>query len=176
PFEQPFSSFLNSILYDHHFIKQEINKRTDSSFFFLRGYYTDFMPVDINPLQTEIRIAEMEFNHTDSLHTLDTMIVYQLLCITDSTDKGKEQVKKEFKKINRRYSESFSKNEYKYLNNADGKPVMELYNYYYSVYSISPVTVAWGRMPASKNYALTLTIRIKQSENLTGLVHPPDGF
>lgn len=176
PFEQPFGSFLSSILTDHHFIKDELNKRTDSNFFFLRGHYTDFTPVEINPVQTEIRVAEVEFNHTDSLHTLDTMIVYQLLCITDSTDKGKDQVKKELNRFQRRFGNDFTSNEYKYSTGADGQPGMELYNYYYSIYSISPITVAWGKMINGKDYVFTLTLRMKQVENQASLIQSPDGF
>jgi hypothetical protein len=176
PFEQPFGSFLSSLLTDHHFIKDELNKRTDSNFFFLRGHYTDFSPVAFTLKKTEIRVAEVEFNHADSLHTLDTMIVYQLLCITDSTDKGKDQVKKEFIRFQRRFGNDFTSNEYKYTNGADGQPGMELYNYYFSIYSISPITVAWGKMIDGKDYVFTLTLRMKQVENQAALIQSPDGF
>lgn len=176
PFEQSFSSFLTSILTDHHFIREELNKRTDSNLFFLKGHYTDFMPVEMSPVQTEIRVAEVEFNHTDSLQTPDTMIVYQLLCIADSTEKAKDQVKKEFKKFNRRYKDTFINNEYKYTTGTDGLPGMELYNYFIPFLLVSPVTAAWGKMPDNKSYVFTLTIRMKQSQNQAALIHPPDGF
>ena len=51
----------------------------------------------------------------------------------------------------------------------------EVYNYFISHRSISPVTIAWGRLETNE-YTFTITIRFKLKENMATYIIPPGEF
>ena len=175
PFEIRFSSFITSLQEDPWFSTDLIERRTDSSFFFMSGSYKNFNPFHFETKEVRLIIAEGEFVHTDSLQTLDTIIYIQLLGITDTLLSGQQLVKKEYTRFQKKYGTAFwinnnSKNE----NGA--KLVWELTNYFIYPYSISPVTVAWGRIQETAQYVFTITIRCIVKQNVAEFILPPDGL
>ena len=52
------------------------------------------------------------------------------------------------------------------LKEKDGSITAEIYNYFVSPFSIAPVTIAWGILPDTNQYAFTITIRFKVKENM----------
>lgn len=175
PFEMKFSSFLLSIQKDPWFTTEELTKRTDSNFFYLTGSYKYFNPFHFTPRIVRLIIAESEINHVDSLNTLDTIINMQLSGILDSTDASITSVKKEFKRFDNNFHKKFSDNKYTGYDNG-GKQIAEINTYFYYPFSVSPITIAWGRMPDTKEYTFTITIRFKVKQNLADLIIAPGGI
>ena len=117
PFQTKFSTFLTNILHDTTLIKDELYKRTDTCFFYFRGHYKYFNPFHFKAEHVQIIIAETEFTHNDSLHSLDTLILYQIIGVTDSIEKHQLLVKKEFDRFHRKYDQSFWKNQFDLIKN-----------------------------------------------------------
>jgi hypothetical protein len=115
---------------------------------------------------------EDQFKHVDSLKTLDTSITIQLLGIADTSLSQKDNVVKEFKRFFKKYAFGFWKYANNYNDNGSGRTA-ELYNFFVYPYTISPISVAWGRIPVSNNYAFTITIRCKVTENIADLILTP---
>ena len=165
PFEIRFSSFIASLQQDPWFTLETYDRRTDTSFFFLTGTYKNFNPFHFPPEELRLVLAEMEIIHEDSLKTHDTIMNLQLIGITDSNLTSKKMVEKEFKRFHNNQEDRFSSNTYNSHKSKDGNTILEMYNYFVSPFSIAPVTIAWGIMPETNQYAFTITIRFKVKEN-----------
>jgi len=165
PFEIRFSSFIASLQQDPWFTLETYDRRTDTSFFFLTGTYKNFNPFHFPPEELRLVLAEMEIIHEDSLKTHDTIMNLQLIGITDSNLTSKKMVEKEFKRFHNNQEDRFSSNTYNSHKSKDGNTILEIYNYFVSPFSIAPVTIAWGIMPGTNQYAFTITIRFKVKEN-----------
>jgi hypothetical protein len=168
PFDMRFSSFVTSLQQDPWFTLEKIYRRTDSNFFFLTGNYKNFIPFRYTPKELRLVIAEEEIIHTDSLKTHDTIINLQLMGITDSGIANMKAVEKEFKRFHSNHGGRFSTSLHEPF--TDGG---EGYNYFISPFSISPVTVAWGRLE-NLQYTFTITIRFKLKENVATYILMPD--
>ena len=151
-----------------------MEKRTDSSFFFLSGYYKRFNPFDFKTSRTEFRVAETEIAYDDTSHTIDTMIIYQVLGIAANGDEGKVIVQKEFTRFHRRFSRDFGKIDYKEMTSSNGEITAGIYNYFFFGFQVAPLSVAWGKMPGENSYTFTISLRIKVKENFAGLPKSPD--
>ena len=172
PFDRKYSAMLNNILTDTGFVRLDMKKRTDSNFFFLSGYYKRFNPFDFIASQTQLRIAEQEILHNDSLQTLDTIINYQLLGIVNGGDESKMIVQKEVTRFHKRFSYDFASSNY---NEAfsNGLVTAAVYNYFIFGRKIPAMSVAWGKMPGQEAYTFTITIRLKIIENFADLPRLP---
>ncbi len=173
PFDVRFSSFITSLQQDTWFTIEKYNRRTDTSFFYLTGTYKNFNPFHYEAKEVRLIIAEVLFTHADSLKTLDTIINIQLMGITDTGIINRQAVSKEFSRFHKRHSSNFWKNTYDNFRH-NGEMVAEIYNYFVYPFSISPLTVAWGKVPESGQYTFTLTIRCKVKQNIADLILPPD--
>src|SRR4051812_13106371 len=60
PYEGEFSKFLNYLLNSSRLTNKQINKRTDSNFFFFKAEYNNYSPFSFKTDRTEIRLAERE--------------------------------------------------------------------------------------------------------------------
>lgn len=173
PYDRKFGTALNNILSDTSFIKKGMEKRTDSSFFFLSGYYKRFNPFDFKTSRTELRLAETEIVYGDSSHTIDTIIIYQVLGIAENGDEGKATVQKEFTRFHRRFVRDFWRHEYK-EGTSGGEITAGIYNYFFFGYQVSPLSVAWGKMPGENSYTFTISLRIKVKENFAAIPKSPE--
>jgi hypothetical protein len=173
PYDRKFSTALNNILSDTAFVKTGMEKRTDSGFFFLSGYYKRFNPFDFKTSRTELRLAETELLYGDSF-TNDTIIIYQILGIAEKGEEGKEIVQKEFNRFHRRFSHDFWKSDYKEGKTAEGEITAGIYNYFFFGFQVPPLSIAWGKMPGEDNYTFTISLRIKVKENFASQPKSPD--
>ena len=127
-------------------------------------------------LQTERKLilAETEIAYSDSLHTLDTLIIYQIIGCTDTSEKQKTLVKKEFLRFGKKYETVFRSSTFQeYKNNSsDG----QIKNYFVGFSSISPLSIAWAKLPEEYKCVFTITLRIKVRENRAELPISPDDF
>src|SRR5262245_22315197 len=67
PFDREFSQFLSHIMNDPTLTNSIINKRTDTTFFYLRGEYTHHNPFFFKAKRTSVIVGEKEIVLNDSL-------------------------------------------------------------------------------------------------------------
>jgi len=173
PFDMKFSSFITSLQQDPWFTIDTYGRRTDTSFFFLTGTYKNFNPFRFVPTELRLIVAEEEIVHTDSLKTQDTIMSLQLLAISDSGEVNSKIVEKEFKRFHNNQEKRFSSSTSNSYKEKDGSLTTRSYNYFVSPFSIAPVTIAWGILPGSNQYAFVITIRFKVKENSAMYVVSP---
>ena len=174
PYDRKFSAALSNILSDTGFVKMDLLKRTDSTFFFLSGYYKRFNPFDFKPTRTELRLAETEIVYNDSLHTIDTIVIYQVLGIAENGEEGKTIVQKEFARFHRRLVRDFWRHEYKEGKSTSQEITAGIYNYFFYGYQVPPLSIAWGKMPGENRYTFTISLRIKVKENFASQPKSPE--
>jgi len=174
PFDMKFSSFITSLQQDPWFTIETYGRRTDTSFFFITGTYKNFNTFRFVPKELRLIVAEEEIVHNDSLKTHDTIINLQLLAISDSGETNSKLVEKEFKRFHNNQADRFSSNTSNSYKEKDGSLTVKAYNYFVSSYSIAPVTIAWGVLPGSNQYALIITIRFKVKENSAVYIMSPE--
>lgn len=174
PFDMKFSSFIASLQKDPWFTIETYARRTDTAFFYITGTYKNFNPFRFVPKELRLIVAEEEIVHTDSLKTHDTIMNLQLLAITDSGATNSKIVEKEFKRFHNNQSSRFSSNTSSSYKEKDGSLTIKSYNFFVSPFSIAPVTIAWGLIPESNQYAFVITIRFKVSENSAIYIASPD--
>jgi len=165
PFDMKFSSFIASLQQDPWFTVETYGRRTDTSFFFITGTYKNFNPFRFIPKEIRLIVAEEEIVHTDSLKTYDTIMNLQLLAISDSGEINSKIVEKEFKRFHNNQADRFSSNTSNSYKEKDGSLTTKSYNYFVSPFLIAPLTIAWGILPGSTQYAFIITIRFKVKEN-----------
>ena len=173
PFDMKFSSFIASLQQDPWFTIETYSRRTDTSFFYLNGTYKNFNPFHYPPKEVRLVLAEEEIIHTDSLKTHDTIMNLQLLGISDSGAVNNKFVEKEFKRFHKNQADRFSSNTYDTFEEKNGRVTAEIYNYFVFPYSIAPITIAWGVLPYTNQYAFTITIRFKVKENISTYIVSP---
>lgn len=174
PFDMKFSSFIASLQRDPWFTIETYSRRTDTSFFLLTGTYKNFNPFRFVPKELILIVGEEEINHTDSLKTQDTVMNLQLLAISDSGEINSKIVEKEFKRFHNSQAGRFSSNTSNSFKEKDGSLTVKVYNYFVSPFLIAPVTIAWGILPGSSQYAFTITIRFKVKENAAVYIVGPN--
>lgn len=159
PYSNSFGFFVKHLMDDPLLTSKTIQLKTDSAFFYFHGAYKNFRPFDFVPDRTEIKLAEKEFSD-DSLHTKDTVFVYQLLGYSDKGKPGLDSIKNEFSKFNRHYGKHFIVEAYDikkgsvivggrrdYYVNGKGSVIIGGRQDYY-VYGIndSPLSIAWSKI------------------------------
>ena len=174
PFDMKFSSFIASLQQDPWFTIETYSRRTDTTFFYLTGTYKNFNPFRYPPQELRLVLAEEEIIHTDSLKTHDTIMNLQLLGIADSGVVNSKLVEKEFTRFHKNQAGRFSSNTSNSYKEKDGSLTVKIYNYFVFPFSIAPVTVAWGILPDTNQYAFTITIRFKVKENVATYIVSPE--
>lgn len=173
PFDMKFSSFIASLQQDPWFTIETYGRRTDTSFFYITGTYKNFNPFHYPAKELRLILAEEEIIHTDSLKTNDTIMNLQLLGISDSGAVSSKLVEKEFKRFHKNQADRFSSNTSNSFKEKDGSLTIKTYNYFVLPFSIAPVTIAWGILPDTNQYAFTITIRFKVKENIATYIVSP---
>lgn len=170
PFDIKFSSFVTSLQQDPWFSLETYHRRTDSTFFFLTGTYKNFNPFRYLPKELRLVVAEEEIIYVDSLKMHDTIINLQIMGITDTGIVNSKAVEKEFKRFHKNVADRFSTTTHEILDDTG-----EVNNYFIASFSISPVTIAWGRLETNQ-YTFTITIRFKLKENMATYITAPGDF
>lgn len=158
PYQNEFGYFLKHLMNDPILVNKTTRLRTDTNFFYFQGTYKDYSPYSFLADRTEIRLAEKELIYDDSLSFKGTVMIYQLLGITNNGKAGLEAVKNEFSKFNRHYGKHFT------LESSDLKKgddiVGETRDYFVYGIANSPLTVAWVKFDEIQN-AFIITLRLK---------------
>ena len=175
PFDMKFSSFILSFQRDPWFTTDVYERRTDTSLFYFSGSYKNFNPFTYTPKEIRVIVAEEIMAHSDSLQTLDTIINYQLMGLTNPGPEYQKLVEKEFRKFHTSKSRHFSESDHKNFQR-EGKIVAEIKNYFIFPFIIAPVTTAWGHLKETDQYVFTITIRFKIKQNIADLIVTPLGF
>ncbi|MES1217454.1 MAG: hypothetical protein ABUT20_18240 [Bacteroidota bacterium] len=163
PFDRSFSSFITNLLSDGALINKTVVKRTDSTLFFFKGEYKGHNPFGFKATRTEVRLAEMEIESSDSIPQKDTIMAYQILGYIDKTGSGTQAVKSELTKFDNKYGDGFSNKICKDL--MEGNDIVGVTcNYFVSNSSISPLTIIWGNINASE-CIFAVTVRLVKIEN-----------
>lgn len=170
PFIGEFSGFLKHLINDPAIMNKEIRQRTDSSLFYFSGVYNNYNPFFFKPARIEIILGEASVQYADSIPA-DTILIYQLLAYADSSNKGEQNVKKEFGKIHRQFNKKFYNSNYQDLKTGS-TTTGGVHNYFVAFTGLAPVSVAWGKLKESNESVLNLILRIKKSGNQTVLAAP----
>lgn len=160
PFAGSFSGFLNHLLNDPSLVEKETKKRTDTSLFYVSGLYKKYNPFFFLPKKVQILLQEASVNYGDSL-TNDTIFIYQLVAYADGTEKGEQEVKREFDKIHRVFNKKFYNSNYQELKN--GESPGRVHNYFVAYSTLAPATILWTKL--DNEFVLIITLRFKASEN-----------
>ena len=164
PFNSKFSTFILNLQRDPWLKIEDLNRRTDSTFFYLKGTYHHFNPFHYETQQVMLIVAEEEIAYSDSLRTHDTIMNLQLIGMIDSSTAIEKTVQKELKRFHNTYSKQFDDFTSRTLKWED-KITGEIISYFVSPFSISPLTIAWGVLPESAQYSFSIILRFKVSEN-----------
>ena len=173
PFDREFSQFLSHIMNDPTLAQPIINKRTDSTFFYLRGDYTHHNPFFFKAKRTSVVVGEQEIILNDSLQLYDTVITYQVAGYTDGGKDGEQDVKDEFERFDKKYLKKFIKHDYTELkvgNTVNGA----IRNYFVRYSFLAPLSVAWQKITANNENVFVITLRFKVSGNVATLPVTPD--
>lgn len=160
PLASEFSIFLNHLMNDPLLHNKEIQKKTDTSFFYFSGAYSKYDRFFFKPKKVEILLQEQSLKYVDSLPA-DTLFVYQLTAYADGNN-GQQDVKKEFERIHRLFNKKFYESNYSDLASNDAN-AGGLHNYFVNFSTLAPVTTAWGKI--ENEFVLQITLRIKTSAN-----------
>lgn len=160
PFAGNFSGFLHHLLNDPSLLEKETQKRTDTSLFYFSGLYKNYNPFFFKPVKVQILLQEAAVNYGDSL-TTDTIFIYQLVAYADGTEKGEQEVKREFEKIHRVFNKKFYNSNYEDLKN--GESSGGIHNYFVAHSTLAPATTIWTKL--NDEFVLNITLRFKTSEN-----------
>ena len=172
PFNKSFSQFLQELINDPDLQQKEVSRRTDSTFFFAGGTYKRFNPFLYRPTTVKITVAEAEFSESDSSSYRDTVVYYQLIVTADSTSQGEQFVKKEYQRLLRKHDKKFTYSAYPlYKDKPAGKGDVAIC--FMDLFAVSPLTVAWGREEGSRNFAFSISFRMKVQENRATMVTLP---
>jgi hypothetical protein len=145
--------------------------RTDTSFFYFHGEYTNFNPFFFKPKKLEVILTEIEIRYSESSPNIDTIYLYQLLAFADYDKTGIDEVKKEFTRIKRQYAKKFFNTNHKDLAD-DSKKVGEIQNYFVPYAGVAPLSIAWGKLQNENAAVLNITLRMKSMYNRAILPAP----
>ena len=90
PLDRPFNVFMNQVIQDTAFSIITLQKRTDTSLFYLRGIYKNFSPFSFRTQLVQFIITDYLLVDDSTNKPVDTLISFRLTATT-MPDAGKEQ-------------------------------------------------------------------------------------
>lgn len=173
PFKMEFSRFVPALMNDPGLTEKKINKKTDSTLFYLQGRYNSYYPFTITTTHCKIILAEQEEYLDSSMNNTFTYFVYQLIGYASPGEEGLNDVRQEYEKLHRRFKKEMEVNELKELKN-EGVQSGAIMNYTFKNMVFYPVTVAWASSADHKENIIALSVRFFMSDNQAYLPIPPD--
>lgn len=171
PFTGEFSGFLTHLINDPLLTRKNTRKRTDSTLYSFNGVFTNYNPFFFKPKRVEILLEETPVQYDDSPAGTDTLFTYQLIAYADNTNKGKEEITREFEKIHRQNKNKYYDSNYREIKEGD-EVTITLHNYFVPAHLLSPLSIALIKLKQTNEIALNLTLRFKLSENKAILPAP----
>lgn len=173
PFKTEFSRFLPALMNDPGLIDKKINKKTDSTLFYLQGRYNSYYPFSITTTHCKIILAEQQDYLDSSGNKTFTYFVYQLVGYAPPGEAGLKDIKQEYEKLHRRFKKEMEVNDLKELKR-DGVQSGVIMNYTFKGMVFYPVTVAWASSADHKENIIALSVRFFMQDNQAYLPIPPD--
>lgn len=168
PFIGEFSKFLDHLINDPTLVSKTINKRTDTTYFYLSGDYTTHNPFFFKARRTQVILAESEITINDTVRRSATMMIYQLVGYTEAGKEGAADVKNEFEKFDRKYLKRTRSNNYSEIKN--GNEVNgATRNYFILPGGFIPLSAAWQKIGPDKGNVFVITLRFMVSDNEAAL-------
>jgi len=171
PFTSEFSVFLKHLINDPTIKDKVVIPRTDTNLFYMHGVYTTHNPFFFKPQKVNISLTEIEIKYVDSLPDKDTIMLYELVVISENDPDGLKDVKKEFEKLHQRFKKGFDNSTYKEARSAT-EQTSEWHNYFFKAYAVAPVSILWMKPEDSNETALDIIIRLKVNYNQAVLPAP----
>ena len=162
PFNKDFSTFLSRLMNDPAVTEKKINRKTDSTLFFMEALYTTHQPFFFKPEKVKVIISERE-TEADSLNAPQPFFIYQLVGYAPGGMDGRTDVEKEYEKLVKKYTRSFDMNQPRELKDGD-KVTGEIRDFYFANVSFAPVTLAWSSNTENGN-VFAITIRFLMFDN-----------
>lgn len=180
PLDRPLNVFLNQVIKDTAFSITSLQKRTDTSLFYLRGIYKNFNPFTFRTQLVQFIIADYLLVDDSTNQPVDTLISFRLTATT-MPDAGKEQynqVQNEYRVFNRKYRKSFMLNDEKTQLATDNKTIVGQLNdfYIFKPFYIPYFSVSWGNVLGKENYAFSIEMNLNIEDGELMLPIPPDRF
>jgi hypothetical protein len=173
PYGKSFSSFLQDFLNDPDLQQKVFDRRTDSSLFFASGTYKRHNPFIYRPTTLKLTIAESELAYNDSTHYRDTVLSCHLLVTTDTTSRAEGFVKKEYNRLLRKTANRFTQSTFE-LDKENGLAKGAATNCFIAPYAVSPLTIAWGRKEATREYVFYISLFFKVKGNKAEMITLPN--
>ena len=180
PLDRPFNVFMNQVIKDTAFSIITLQKRSDTSLFYLRGVYKNFSPFTFKTQLVQFILSDYLVINDSSKQPIDTLISFQLTATTVPTA-GKAQyvqVQNEYKVFNRKYRKAFLLNEEKTQFATNNTTILGQVNdfFVYAPYYIPYFSVSWGNVLGKENYAFLLEMNLTIEDGELMLPVPPDRF
>lgn len=173
PFNKDFSEYLSRLINDPILRDSQILLKSDTSLFFMEGYYYTHRPFFFKAEKTKIILAERP-DTEDSTRIPVSLFHYQLVAYAPEGKEGTADVKAEYEKIFRRFNKNFSMSSPHPLKK--GETITgEVRDFYYPQLTFSPFTLAWSTDEKYGNI-LALTLRFQVYDNRAFLPITTDGF
>lgn len=172
PYQKPFSRFLQELLADSDLQDKVVNQRTDSTFFYFSGTYKRFNSFIYRPTTLKLIVAESEFAPSDTSSYKDTVVYCQLLVTADTTERGRDFVKKEYSRLLRKSTPEFYHSSYA-LGSQSNAHSGELSHCFIQPFAVAPLTIAWARNKDTREYTLSISLAMKVKANEAGMITLP---
>lgn len=179
PLDRPFNIFMDQVIKDTAFSIITLQKRTDSSLFYLRGIYKNFSPFTFKTQLVQFIITDYLLVDDSTNKPIDTLISFRLTATTLPVY-GKEQhgqVLNEYKAFNKKYRRAFLLNDEKKILAQDNSTLGQVNDFYaHTPFYIPYFTVSWGNVLGKENYAFSLEMNCNINNGELMLPIPPDSF
>lgn len=178
PFNKDFSSFVQRLMTDPMLTDKTIHRKTDTTLFFLEGWYKTFRPFFFLPDKVKVILAEKELAK-DSMDEINVIYLYQLVAYAPPGEEGAKDVQSEYEKLSKKFKHQFDMSSVRELKTGENKygEVREFYddNVFFQLLSL-----AWNTTEKGENL-LAMTLRFLVYENtavlpVTGLPVPANRF
>lgn len=166
PLSGSFSAFLKAYTTDPDLLDKQIEKKTDTTLFFVKGRYEIFNPFKFKSKKVETYFVEKEltFEYDEKPYTIP-YYVYQILVYTDDNVAYRNLIKKEYQKLNKKLKRDLSKVETISLKGVKNIEDGEITNFSNNVAIMEPATISWQTLSSSKQLVLTLMVRLQINKN-----------
>ena len=178
PLNRPFHLFLSQVINDTAFTIARLEKRTDTSLFYMQGNYKNFNPFSFKTQVVQLIIADYIVKDDSSQKNIDTLITCRISATTlpAAGKYQKEQVRNEYKVFTRKNQRLFIYKIDSSHTSPDTKQLdWEVMDFYANASWYIPfLTVNWGRVLGKENYVFSMQLIVKMVGSELFLPVPPD--
>lgn len=166
PFEAQFSSFIKTLVSDSDLLNKTIILKTDSTTFFVNGYYKIFNPFSMNADRVDMVFAEDQTEVVlKDIVMPYTYYTYQTMAFLDDTPINRKLLLKDFNRLKKQINRFSSKSDIQNLKGVNNIEDGEIANYYESRSIVYPATVSWQTISSTHQIVIALTVRLAVHNN-----------